>query len=343
MVIMLRSKIIPAFLFSLALSLLISQGLAHTPLNPLDEIHSLETAFEVPDPTKSWALYRELHDEGEAEYFKLHLNPGERLRISLYIKETKENFFPHLVIMSRDLALPDDFPNSIEKPEDFGGIVIEPLISENSEYEPFTPASYYYLIDVDETISKEGDYYVVVYEPNSVEGKYGIAIGYKEEFTLSEWLLIPFDVISIHQWEGQSLIFILAPLLIALFSGVGLLLWKYFKELSLFKIIGSIAGLLYIGSGLMILIQMIIALSTSPFNSSAVITGIFIALPLLLGLLLMRKIVRFKGKLLVKDRVVLASLGLIGLFTWSGLLIGPSLAIVSSFFPSRFLEQGNNK
>jgi len=46
-------------------------------------------------------------------------------------------------------------------------------------------------------------------------GKYGIAIGYKEEFTLSEWLLIPIDVINIHQWEGQSLILILMPLLLS--------------------------------------------------------------------------------------------------------------------------------
>ena len=325
--------------FFVFLSFIISSAIAHTPLNPIEEIHSLETAFEVPNPTKSWTLYRELHHEGEAEYFKLHLNVGERLRVNLYIKRIEGNFNPNLIIMGEDLQLADSLPSFIEIPEGFGAYLIEPSIPEKPEYEPFTPASYYYLIDVDETISKEGDYYLAVYEPNLEEGKYGIAIGYKEEFTLSEWLLIPFDVISIHEWEGQSLIVILTPLLLSLVLGLVLFVWKSLIKLNIFNALGIIVGLLYVGSGFMILMQMLIALYGSLFNSLVVLTLIFIALPLALGFFLLRKTIQTKGQLSKRDRVVFVVLGLVGLFAWSGLLLGPSLAIVAGILPNRFFKK----
>jgi len=334
----LKQFVIFIFLF-VFLSFVVTSAMAHTPLNPSGEIHSLDTAFEVPNPTKSWTLYRELHNEGEAEYYRLHLNVGERLRVSLYTKENKANFAPHLIIMGEDLQLADSLPSFIEIPEGFGASLVVPSMPEKPEYEPFTPASYYYLIDVDETISNEGDYYLAIYNPNLEEGKYGIAIGYKEEFTLSEWLLIPFDVISIHEWEGQSLIVILMPLLLSLVLGFVLLSWKSLVKLDIFNLFGIPAGLFYVGSGLMLLMQMLFALYGALFNGLVVLTLIFITLPLLLGYVLLRKTVRVEGSLSKRDRFVFLVLGLVGLFTWSGLLLGPSLSIVAGILPNRFLKK----
>jgi len=334
----LKQFLIFIFLF-VFLSFVVTSAMAHTPLNPSGEIHSLDTAFEVPNPTKSWTLYRELHNEGEAEYYRLHLNVGERLRVSLYTKENKANFAPHLIIMGEDLQLADSLPSFIEIPEGFGASLVVPSMPEKPEYEPFTPASYYYLIDVDETISNEGDYYLAIYNPNLEEGKYGIAIGYKEEFTLSEWLLIPFDVISIHEWEGQSLIVILMPLLLSLVLGFVLLSWKSLVKLDIFNLFGIAAGLFYVGSGLMLLMQMLFALYGALFNGLVVLTLIFITLPLLLGYVLLRKTVRVEGSLSKRDRFVFLVLGLVGLFTWSGLLLGPSLSIVAGILPNRFLKK----
>ena len=329
----LKQFVIFVFLFLLATS-----AMAHTPLNPSVENHSLDTAFEVPNPTKSWTLYRELHHEGKAEYYELYLNAGERLRASLYTKEYKENFAPHLIIMGEDLQLADSLPSFIEIPQGFGASLVEPSKPEKPEYEPFTPASYYYLIDIDVTISNEGKYYLAIYEPNAEEGKYGIAIGYKEEFTFSEWLLIPFDVISIHEWEGQSLIVILMPLLLALVLGLGLLAWKSLIKLNIFNILGIVAGLFYLGSGLMLLMQMLFALYGALFNGLVVLTLIFIALPLVIGYVLLRKTVRGEGSLSKRDRVGFLVLGLVGLFTWSGLLLGPALAMVVGILPNGFLK-----
>ena len=326
----------------ISISVIVSLVAAHTPLNPSEEIHSLDTAFEIPNPTKSWTLYRELHHEGEAEYFKLHLNSGERLRANLYIKEIKENFSPNLIIIGENLQDADLLPVFIEIPEGFGANLIESLTPEKLEYEPFTPASYYYLIDVDETIVDEGDFYLVIYEPNLEEGKYGIAIGYKEEFTLSEWLLIPFDVIGIHQWEGQSLLLILAPLLFSLVFGFVLLSWKSLLKLDILNLVGVSAGLLYFGSGLMLMLQMVLALIGSTFDLLVVVTLVFVSLPMFLGFVLVKKIVFFKGKLSTRDRIVLVVLALAGLFTWSGLLLGPALVMFVSLLPNRVFRKNNS-
>jgi len=322
-----------------SLSCLVSSAAAHTPLTPAEEIHSLDTAFEVPNPTKSWTLYRELHNEGEAEYYKLQLDVGERLRVSIYTKEIDGNFAPNLIIMAENLPTDNSLPDYIEIPEGFGAKLVKSSIPDQPEYEPFTPASYYYLADVDETISNEGDYYLVVYEPNLEEGKYGIAIGYKEEFTLSEWLLIPIDVINIHQWEGQSLILILMPLMLSVILGLGLLFWKSLVKLDLFNIVGVFSGLLYVGSGLMTFMQMLLALYGSFFNSIVILTLVFIAFPLVLGCFLLKKTISLKGNLTIRDRVVFVVFGLVGLFTWSGLLLGPCLAILIGFFPNRFSKK----
>jgi hypothetical protein len=334
-----KSNIFGILVLFLIFSFFVSYALAHTPLNTRDEIHSLETALEVFNPTKSWTLYRQLHHEGEAEYYKLVLENGERLRLSLYVKEL-DNFSPQLVVIGEDFGLDDNIPDSIEKPEGYGATLFDSTKPTEREYEPFTPTSYYYLINVDIPIISNGDYYVAVFEPNSIEGKYGIAIGYKEEYSLSEWIMIPFDVIDIHEWEGQQLIWILAPMILSLIVGFLVLIWKRLIKLNLLNIIGSTAGLLYIGSGLMIFTQMIIALSGAPFNSTAVLTVIFMAMPLILGYFLFRKVIRFKGKLSNKDRIIFIAFGFAGIFSWSGLIIGPVLAIFCGVIPIGLFKSG---
>ena len=108
-----------------------------------------------------------------------------------------ENFFKH---GARD---PDvkrrENPEFIEAPNDVGVLIVESNMPERPEYEPFTPSSYYYLSEFDLEISEHGDYYLVVYETYK-EGRYGLAVGYREVFGIDEWLLIPIDVLSIREW-----------------------------------------------------------------------------------------------------------------------------------------------
>ncbi len=87
-------------------------------------------------------------------------------------------------------------------------------------YEAFTPQPIYEVARFNVTVPQDGDYYIAVYGPEG--GKYSLAPGYIEEFTVDEWLLIPWSVVSIHLWEGQSPAYIFAPLIVVLIGGLAL-------------------------------------------------------------------------------------------------------------------------
>jgi len=318
----------------LLLLALVPPVLAHTPLEMEEENHSLETALEIPNPTKSWTLYEELHEAGEAEYFELHLGPGERLRISLYLPRNEDpGFSPNLVVMGPGIASMGEMPGFIEVPEGAGVALVESERPERPEYEPFTPTSYYYVADYDTEVTVEGHYYFAVYEPDG-EGRYGLAIGYKEEFTLVEWVKIPLDVIGIRLWEGQPLLLFFAPVLLALMAGYGLLFWRSRIGLSAFNLACATAGLLYVGSGLVILMEMAISLYGAAYDSLAFLTVVFVLLPVLLGYAVLRKVHRGQAEISTRDRIVFVALGVLGLFVWAGFLVGPVLAVLAGILPS---------
>ena len=326
-----KSLVLFLFIFSL-----VPTVFAHTPLKPDGENNSLETAFEIPNPTKSWTLYRELHENGEAEYFKLHLHEGERFVVSVYIPRNAEtDFIPNLIVIGPSIENHSPTPTTIEVPDGAQATLIEGSLPEDPEYEPFTPASYYYTVDYRAEIIDEGDYYFVVYSDEG-EGRYGVAVGYIETFTLTEWLMIPIDVIVIHQWEGQSLTFILIPMALTLVLGLFLLLWKFKPTVaSIAVFLGVLAGLLYIGSGFMMGTQMFIALIGATSTASLPLTLVFSFLPIVLGLAIIRKMVQHKLRWTTRDRIIVALFGILGFVLWAGVLIGPVVVIIVSILPAQ--------
>lgn len=325
------------FLFFVIL-FLVPMVFAHTPLKPGVDNNSLDTAFEIPNPTKSWTLYRELHEQGEAEYFKLHLHEGEQFVVSVYTPRNAEpNFVPQLIVMGPEVDNPSPVPAFIEVPEDVESSLIEGRRPDAPAYEPFTPASYYFTAEYRADIVIDGEYYFLVYSDEGA-GRYGVAVGYVETFTLVEWLMIPLDVISIHQWEGQSLAFILAPIVLTMALGFAFLFWKFSPLGSAVAYLGVLAGLLYIGSGFMLATQMLMALLGSTATSSAVLTVVFAVLPILLGFLMIRKMIGDKPSINLRDRLIMLAFGLLGLVLWAGLLVGPTLSIILSIIPAVFVS-----
>ena len=103
-------------------------------------------------------------------------------------------------------------------PAGSGAMVIQGKSPGKPSYEPFSPQPIYEAGRFNVTVPVDGDYYIVVYGPT--EGKYSLAPGFLEQFTAAEWLLIPFSVITIHLWEGQSLWFVFAPMILIVIGGL---------------------------------------------------------------------------------------------------------------------------
>jgi hypothetical protein len=51
---------------------------AHSPTVAGDN-ESVATATVISDPTKSWAVYAELHEGGEAQYYKFDISAGQTI------------------------------------------------------------------------------------------------------------------------------------------------------------------------------------------------------------------------------------------------------------------------
>jgi hypothetical protein len=307
---------------------------AHTPLQSEGENTSLGTALAIPNPTKSWTLYRELHEAGETEYFRLHLHAGERFVVSVYTpRSTALHFVPNLVVMGPRVATESPAPDAIEVPPGAAAALVVGHRPAAPEYEPFTPASYFFTAEYRADVTVDGDYFFAVYA-DAGEGRYGVAVGYVETFTLTEWLRIPLDVIGIHQWEGQSLPFILAPMALTLALGLGLLLWKY-RPLGVAGWLEALAGLLYIGSGVMTATQMLLAVLGATSTSSLLLTVVFAGLPIVFGWAILRRSVGRTAPRPLRARAIMAMYGLLGLALWAGLLTGPVLAVAASVVPDK--------
>jgi hypothetical protein len=311
---------------------------AHVPLLVKDGNNSLETARYLSEPTKSWVVYSDIGGGQEVDYYKMEFREGDRIYLSILTPEGK-GFLPELIVMGPGLGARGEVPADVVIPDGYGYVVVQSEAG-NPEYEPFTPGSYYYLASYDSHVNETGIYYVALY--NSYEqGKYGLAVGFEEKYGVAEWICVPVDVIQIHRWEGQSLLFVLSPFLISVAAGLLGIFWlnRRYKPVTLAGWLTATVGFTYIGSGAIMLTQMTLAASTTNPGLAASVTLIFAVLPIVLGGFIVRSGVRYGPELEMKERAILVFYSLVGLFLWAGLIIGPTLAIIISGIPFSWLKR----
>ncbi|MDH5733551.1 MAG: hypothetical protein OEY88_07195 [Candidatus Bathyarchaeota archaeon] len=322
-------------MLSLQSLFLISAAVAHAPVVP-DNNESLAVATMISDPTKSWAIYAELHEGGEAQYYGFNMTVTEKIYVMLF-KPTSpdhENFLPSFILMGPALVNQGQIPEFVETPPEAGVLVVEGKQPAQATYEPFSPGTFYSLAEVAVDAPETGTYYVAVYEEFR-GGRYGLAIGYRESYAIDEWILIPLNLISVYQWEGQGLAVIFAPMVATLAVGLILMFRQQRFPSTGFVIstwIGGIAGLLFLGSGVNILFQMAIKLTQAHLSAEIAVTIVLALIPIILSIAVLRIVLRNGEKGSVRRGVYFVVLGIVALFAWAGLLVGPILAILTGIW-----------
>jgi len=309
---------------------------AHSPVFP-DNNTSLDSAYVVNDPTKSWALYTTLQP-GQVQYYRFDITQGESIYVQLYKNTEASNlgFVPSFVLMGPGLTSNGTVPANVAVPPGASSIVMQGQQPNEATYEGFGPGSFYDLGSVEVKTPATGTYYVAVYDAAN-GGAYGLAIGERETYTPTEYVFIPYSVFQVHLWEGQNPLVILAPLYLVVIVGLGILVMRSDMHASLrspFTLLGTLAGLIFIGTGAYNLAQMLLAISRSSVESEAIITLIFVLVPIILGVLALRVALRRREATGVGPRVAIAILGLIALLAWTGLYAGPALALLASIMPA---------
>jgi hypothetical protein len=326
--------LLPVFLI-LILTMILPAG-AHVPISA-DYNFNLNKALTIEKPIKSYAIYAHLHDAGDVGYYQLIMKSGDRLTLTL-MTPGFDAPVPDMVVMS------PGHPGKIDSLSQAGTILagynaeyIKGQQPSRADYEPFSPAAIYEVASYSKNITTPGTYYVAIIG-TADETQYSIAVGYLEEFSLQEWVLIPINVINTHLWEGQSIIAILAPFLAVLILGFILIVRRGTRsgiQYTLSFWLATIAGLCYLGGASITLVQMVRVLRVTGFSASMALTLIFALVPVVLGIWALR-VARSSSLQSNKDRLSFEIIGLLGLVFWAGLIIGPLIFFLATLLPERY-------
>ena len=305
-------------------------GSAHAPLS-VGSNEGIAGATLISTPEKSFVLYTLLDKDGEAQYYRFPMQQGQVLYGSLQVPGA-DSAVPDLVIIGPGIHPTGNVPPSVELPAGSGSMLVQGEPPGKPSYEPFSPQPIYEVARFTITVPENGDYYIAVIGPGDT--KYSLAPGFREEFTADEWLLVPLSVISIRLWEGQAPAVVFAPAIIIVIGGLVLAV-LYRKKQGLMQDPVSwlilLSGLLYLGGAAMTAHQMIHTVLLTGYSSGVLLTLLFMAGPLILGIIAIRMGIRLPGpNPSLISGLRMAVIGILGLLLWAGLLVGPLLALAAS-------------
>jgi hypothetical protein len=328
-----RSVHRPAILFLLlAIVVAATTGIvsAHAPLS-VGSNEGIAGATLISSPEKSFVLYTGLGEDGDAQYYRFPMQKGQVLYGSLQVPGPDLSV-PDLVIIGPGIDPSGNVPSSIDVPAGSGAVLVKGKQPGIPSYEPFSPQPIYEVARFNVTVPQNGDYYIAISGPGGA--KYSLAPGFKEEFTATEWLLVPWSVISIRLWEGQSPAAVFVPELIVVIGGLALSV-LYWRKQGLSRDPVSwlilVSGLLYLGGAAMTCLQIVHTVRLTGYTPGVLLTLLFIAGPLILGILAVRAGIRSPGPdPSLASGAAMAVTGILGLLLWAGLIIGPVLALAGS-------------
>jgi hypothetical protein len=311
---------------------------AHTPLFSHDN-SSLQSAFAINDPAKSWAVYASLPSTNAAAYYWFQMDAGGDIDITLLspLDPAHSHFLPSFVLMVPGSLSNDPVPSFVEIPAGYGTIVVNGTDPGIATYEPFSPGWFYQLANLTLSAPVTGIYYIAVYDQNNT-GNFGLPVGYVEGYTIPEILMLPYSLLLVFVWEGQNIFIVLLPLILSLVLGGMLVYWRTTKgsvpKDDLSKWMAAFGGLAFIGYAGIDVYQMLLALSKTGWESGAIVSVLFAVLPLALGAIGLRYALRRGPKTTIYHRVGLVAIGVVGLMLWTGLYIGPALMVLAAILPS---------
>ena len=356
------------FTLLLVMLLLSFNAVGHVPLMGGGN-EDISSALHISNPAKSWAIYAVLENETVHYFsFDVREGERIYLGLLKSTDPADEGFLPDLLLIGPGIGIQSSpspqLPEGNTSPEGAAVLLENSAIPKNivlpeslkdlgalaadgregiTTYEPFGPSSFIELAEINLSAPQSGRYYAAVYENTMKEeaslaaaepvakvgGHYGLVVGYREEFSFTDRMIAPIQIASVYIWEGQSIIMILIPYLVALIAGG--LIYRRGSRRSSFNLAGTLAGFLFLGTSSLVITQMIYSLSRAPYGPEVYITMAIILFHALLGVASIRLA---RGEAGILQRSLLAVIGTLALLGGSGMILGPILAVSASFLPT---------
>jgi hypothetical protein len=173
--------------FVILILLLSSLSHAHKPIFTSQEGINADTAIAIEQPNVSQVIYRQLSDNTPQLWLAIDAKKdfGLFVQMGIPVIERLKYFRPAFAIVGPDLpaiSLPFSMPKG------FGGRAFTTLGNKPRFFhEHFTKTDSWILRSETVNLPSQGRYYVVVYSPCEVEGKFWVSVGKEENFAKADW------------------------------------------------------------------------------------------------------------------------------------------------------------
>jgi hypothetical protein len=162
---------------------------AHKPIQSDGKNLSYENALQIPDHRISWVIYEEL-EVFQTKFYSFDAKKGESFYASIVIPklEPLESYKPSLAIAGEGIQLQNIHNINAELPP--GGIVVydyDGIIPSEEFYEPFGQTTYWERQEIKISIPEDGTYYIMVFDSQGFPGKYSLAVGTIEDFSMIDF------------------------------------------------------------------------------------------------------------------------------------------------------------
>lgn len=167
----------------------INSAFAHKPIQSDGTNTDYDSALIIPDHKISWAIYEELQPS-QTRFYKFDAKKNESFYSSIVIPKMDrfENFKPSLTLISKGIEVKGTHEINSAIPD--GGVITYTYrgeIPSKEFYEPFTQTTYWERQEIRINIPADGEYYIAVSNIQGFAGKYSLAVGTIEDFTMSDF------------------------------------------------------------------------------------------------------------------------------------------------------------
>jgi hypothetical protein len=184
-------------------------------------ISGYDQAYPLPDIVTAYASFGELKSPRQVDLFTFVVTQETPFyaRISVPKQHGWQTFRPAFVLFGPGLPTSNTPPNfPLDLPMDLGRAILLPDENEDEFFEPFTQTTYIQRQFLSRKLHP-GTYYLAVYDPEGKTGKYRLATGDKEKFTLLDGLRFPLTWIQVRLWYNAPQTWLILAAIAVLLTG----------------------------------------------------------------------------------------------------------------------------
>ena len=186
-----------------------SVAFAHKPIfvDPRSNL-TRETAIRIADPGVSWAVYAQLSEAGEVDYYTFAGKRGMKVEIAMSVPkiEATRDFGVVVALAGRSIN-GGDLPSPMVLREGEGFVSAPDSAHDETKLfnEDFTGTVYWTRQTLRATLAADELYTIAVFNDRGKTGKYVLAIGEREEFGVQDLLDFPNVRARVQQWFEHPL------------------------------------------------------------------------------------------------------------------------------------------